>query len=148
MVAVPVLYLPNDRNDGGSIDAGCFHQSRRTRNVIGIDGFQELVDLVDGRQFLEDHRAFEVRVHCVGPTYQDSPAPAERTQGRRRLQTGVGQPYAATGVDLGRKRHAARTMAHAIAVATKPATPVNPLSSSSLPLTNAIATALVPPHVP
>ncbi|HEY2731961.1 MAG TPA: hypothetical protein VGK52_18595 [Polyangia bacterium] len=50
MLRIAFLHLPDDRRDRSSVDLGSLHQRSRPVYVVGIDGIEEVVDLLDGRQ--------------------------------------------------------------------------------------------------
>lgn len=62
MFGIALLDLPDDDRDRRGVDVGFPHQRRRAPNVVGVDGFEELLDFSNGRELLQNERAFEVRI--------------------------------------------------------------------------------------
>ena len=57
MLAVALLHLADHGRDGGRVELGSLHQRRGPRDVVGIDGVEEILDLPAGRQLLQNERS-------------------------------------------------------------------------------------------
>src|SRR5215471_7917993 len=94
MFAIALLHLLDHDGDRRGVDMSSPHERLGALNVVGIDRFEEVVDLVNRRELFQDQGALEVRVvhHGSGSSSETEWGLISTTQGSDGVRLQACQP--------------------------------------------------------